>query len=111
MRKKFLSIFLVSILIILFMTQVIYAANMDTLYACTIYSNHFSNITDIESSMATAILSYFWRGYMGNSVSNPSTTLLTSNVMSRQVQLFFCHGNHELIAFESGSRFNCWYDT
>lgn len=101
MKKFLLTIGVVIMLSLLIISPTIYAAT-----ACTLSSTYYTNADEVENSMLTARLAYQLRGYTVNGKQDPTAGIFLSNVVSRDVQLYFCHGDDKSIAFQSGSRNN-----
>lgn len=104
MKKKIL-ISVLLLLSIVFMVQAVYAASKD---AAIFYSTHYSNLSDVSAAMSKAGTTYQNRGYSSKIWADPEAVSFIAAVKTKQVLLFFCHGNHQLIATESGARFNSW---
>ncbi len=63
----------------------------------------FGNDEDRRLSMLTARLTYQLSGYNVNSdLVDPQCLTVFSNLISKTVQLYFCHGNEDVISFEDG---------
>lgn len=55
---------------------------------------------EVLSTLNKACSAYNTLGYSSASFTDPSSLLFFSNVLSRNVQMFFCHGNPRDIVFE-----------
>lgn len=102
MRRKFLTISFICItVLVLFATTVIYASTSE-LTGCTLRSSRCGDDAEVQTAMLTAKLAYDMRGYDTHSLTNPSSLLTLSNAIANNVQLYFCHGNSDMVTFEEG---------
>ncbi len=101
MKKNFkISLLIITLLIIIMLSQKIFANT--NLYASVLYSDNMGgSLSEQESSMNYAKNIYENLGYTTFKVLEPSELLLTSNLTSSNVLLFFSHGDMDSVTFDN----------
>lgn len=70
--------------------------------ACTLHSSICGDVTEVNTSMMTAKLAYQFMGYSTVSYTDPTDTALFSNILTRNVQLYFADGDITKVVFQNG---------
>lgn len=98
MKRKIL----VTIILMIAVTSstIVYATDTSCIFHSTRSYKNENYREDYEYMVAYANAAYNSLGYTSTNFQDPSMTLFMSNVATRKVQLHYCHGNENYLAFD-----------